>query len=75
MYPGDYAQFPSYDADPQLRRWNLWGYIDARDGAQAVRLALNDDTVGADVFIIAHADTVMSRPNETPAGRVFPDVR
>ena len=22
--------------DPALRRWNLWGYIDARDGAQAV---------------------------------------
>ena len=74
MYPEDYAQFPSYDADPQLRRWNLWGYIDARDGAQAVRLALNDDTVGADVFIIANADTVMSRPNETLLAEVFPDV-
>ena len=74
MYPEDYAQFPSYDADPQLRRWNLWGYIDARDGAQAVRLALNDETVGADVFIIANADTVMSRPNETLLAEVFPDV-
>src|SRR5882757_9223651 len=43
MYPEDYAQFPSYDADPNLRRWNLWGYIDARDGAQAVRRALEHD--------------------------------
>jgi nucleoside-diphosphate-sugar epimerase len=74
MYPEDYAQFPSYDADPQLRRWNLWAYIDARDGAQAVRLALDSDTVGADVFIIANADTVMSRPNETLLAEVFPDV-
>ena len=74
MYPEDYALFPSYDADPQLRRWNLWGYIDARDGAQAVRLALNKDTVGADVFIIANADTVMSRPNDTLLAEVFPDV-
>jgi nucleoside-diphosphate-sugar epimerase len=72
MYPEDYAQFPSYDADPQLRRWNLWAYIDARDGAQAVRLALNNDTVGADVFIIANADTVMSRPNDTRWPRCSP---
>ena len=37
MDPDDYAAFPSFDADPMLRKWNLWGYIDARDGAQAVR--------------------------------------
>ena len=40
MDPADYEAFPSYDADPMLRKWNLWGYIDARDGAQAVSLAL-----------------------------------
>ncbi|SDX91988.1 Nucleoside-diphosphate-sugar epimerase [Modestobacter sp. DSM 44400] len=64
MYPEDYAAFPSFDADPSLRRWNLWGYMDARDGAQAVRRALEHDVPGADVFIVANADTVMSRPNE-----------
>jgi nucleoside-diphosphate-sugar epimerase len=74
MYPEDYAAFPSYDADPQLRRWNLWGYIDARDGAQAVRRALEHDGVGADVFIIANADTVMSRHNDALLAEVFPDV-
>jgi nucleoside-diphosphate-sugar epimerase len=74
MDPEDYAQFPSYDADPRLRRWNLWSYIDARDGAQAVRLALNSRTVGADVFIIANADTVMSRPNDMLLAQVFPTV-
>jgi nucleoside-diphosphate-sugar epimerase len=74
MYPEDYAQFPSYDTDPQLRCWNLWGYIDARDGAQAVRLALDADLSGADVFIIANADTVMSRSNDSLLAEVFPDV-
>ena len=74
MYPEDYTDFPSFDADPQLRRWNLWAYIDARDAAQAVRLALTNDTVGADVFIIANADTVMSRPNDALLAEVFPDV-
>ena len=35
MEPADYARFPAFDADALLRKWNLWGYIDARDGAQA----------------------------------------
>src|SRR3979411_2466323 len=74
MYPEDYAQFPAFDADARLRKWNLWGYIDARDGAQAVRRALEHDSTGTDVFIIANADTVMSRPNEELLAEVFPDV-
>ncbi|WNV77801.1 NAD(P)-dependent oxidoreductase [Geodermatophilus sp. DSM 44513] len=74
MDPGDYAQFPGYDADPRLRRWNLWGYIDARDGAQAVRRALDHDVPGADVFIIANADTVMARPTADLLAAEFPDV-
>jgi nucleoside-diphosphate-sugar epimerase len=74
MYPEDYAAFPGFDADATARKWNLWGYIDARDGAQAVRRALEHDGVGKDVFIIANADTVMSRPNCELLAEVFPDV-
>jgi nucleoside-diphosphate-sugar epimerase len=74
MLPEEYAAFPGFDADPQLRKWNLWSYIDARDGAQAVRRALERHAVGADVFIIANADTVMSRPNRELAAEVFPGV-
>jgi nucleoside-diphosphate-sugar epimerase len=74
MYPEDYANFPSFDADARLRKWNLWSYIDARDGAQAVRRALELDTTGTDVFIIANADTVMTRPNEELLAEVFPGV-
>ena len=73
MVPEDYAEFPSFDADPRLRKWNLWGYIDARDGAQAVELAL-DAPAGFDRFIIAAADTVMSRPNAELVAEVFPGV-
>lgn len=75
MEPDDYAAFPSYDADPALRRWNLWGYIDARDGAQAVRLALEHDGTGLDVFVIANSDTVMSTMTSAElAARVHPGV-
>src|SRR3954454_9544354 len=74
MYPEDYARFPSFDADARARKWNLWGYIDARDGAQAIRLALEAEITGAERFIIANADTVMSRPNAELVAEVFPGV-
>ena len=74
MYPEDYASFPSFEADPSLRKWNLWGYIDARDGAQAVRRALEHEATGVDVFVIANADTVMSRPSGELVAEVFPGV-
>ncbi|GAA1182420.1 NAD-dependent epimerase/dehydratase family protein [Pseudonocardia alaniniphila] len=74
MDPGDYARFPGFDADPALRRWNLWGYIDGRDGAQAVRLALEHQATGVDVFVIANADTVMSRRSADLAAEVYPGV-
>src|SRR5664279_3592995 len=46
MAPADYAEFPGYDADPSYRSWNLWSYIDARDGAQAIRKALLHEATG-----------------------------
>lgn len=73
MVPADYAQFASFDADARERKWNLWGYIDARDGAQAVDRALKVAPAGFDRFIIAAADTVMSRPNAELIAEVFPD--
>ncbi len=74
MDPADYAAFPSFDADARARKWNLWGYIDARDGAQAVLRALEWDTTGFDRFIIAAADTVMTRSNAELVAEVFPGV-
>jgi nucleoside-diphosphate-sugar epimerase len=74
MEPADYARFPSFDDDPGSRKWNLWGYIDARDGAQAVRLALESDLTGTEVFIIANADTVMSRTNASLVAQFYPNV-
>lgn len=70
----DYRNFPAYDTDARLRRWNLWGYIDARDGAQAVRRGIEAEFTGFEPFIIANADTVMSRSNVSLMAEVFPDV-
>ena len=74
MDPADYVEFPSFDSDATLRKWNLWGYIDGRDGAQAVLKALELTTTGFDRFIIAAADTVMSRSNAELVAEIFPNV-
>jgi len=74
MEPHDYARFPTFWDDPELRRWNLWGYVDARDVAQSCRLALGSELGGAEVFIVAAADTVMNRPSAELMAEVYPDV-
>ena len=75
MDPEDYERFPGFDADPRSRHWNLWTYIDARDGAQAIRLALEAKITGAHVFGIANADSVMSRSNEELLDEVYPGTK
>jgi nucleoside-diphosphate-sugar epimerase len=70
----DYAQVPSFQGDARARSWNAWGYVDHRDVAQACRLALDATIDGAEVFIIAAADTVMERPNRELVAEVFPGV-
>ncbi len=73
--PGDYEQFPGYWGDARLRSWNLWGYIDSRDAAAACRLALDAPVQGSASYIIAAADTVMTRPSADLLREVFPGVR
>lgn len=74
MEPHDYARFSTFQNDALLRKWNLWGYVDARDVAQSCRLGLEADITGAESFIIAAADTCMNRTNASLMAEVFPGV-
>ena len=74
MERADYQQFPSYWDDAQIRKWNLWSYVDESHTGQSVRLALEADTRGAQAFIIAAADSVMHRPSRELMAEVFPGV-
>jgi nucleoside-diphosphate-sugar epimerase len=74
MEPDDYALFPTWQDDPAVRRWNLWGYVDARDVAQAVRLGLEADIRGSEVCIVAAADTCMRAHSADLLAREFPTV-
>jgi nucleoside-diphosphate-sugar epimerase len=71
MEPQDYENFPGFNKSARSRHWNLWTYIDARDGAQAIRLALQAKLTGAHVFGIANADSVMSRANDALLDEVY----
>lgn len=72
--PEDYAAVPGYWGDPHNRRWNLWGYVDVRDVAQACRLGVEVETTGSQNVIVAASDTIMNIPSRDLMAAVFPDV-
>jgi nucleoside-diphosphate-sugar epimerase len=74
MEPPDYARFETWQDDARVRKWNLWGYVDARDVAQAVARALEADTRGAEIAIVAAADTCMRRASAELMAEVYPEV-
>jgi nucleoside-diphosphate-sugar epimerase len=75
MTEPDYTErFPGFWDDATLRAWNLWGYVDARDVALATRLGLTTDVKGAESFLVAAADTCMTRPSLELMAEVYPGV-
>jgi nucleoside-diphosphate-sugar epimerase len=70
----DYLRIPGYWSDPSVRAFNLWGYVDVRDAAQACRKALDADVSGAPSYVIAARDTIMNRPSADLVAEVFPGV-
>jgi nucleoside-diphosphate-sugar epimerase len=74
MVRDDYNDFPKFWEDANLRKWNLWGYVDESHVTQSVRLALEADIQGANSFIIAAADTVMKQPSRQLMAECFPGV-
>jgi nucleoside-diphosphate-sugar epimerase len=74
MEPEAYQRFPSFWKDANIRKGNLWGYVDARDVAQSCRRGLEAGISGAEVFIIAAADTVMNRPSRELMAELFHEV-
>ena len=68
----DYLRFPSYWDDPQLRKWNLWGYVDESHVAHACRRGLEADIAGAEAFVIAAGGHRHAAPEPRPHGRGLP---
>jgi len=71
----DHQQQAGLLNDAKKRWFNLWTYIDARDGAQAIRLALEANLKGAHVFGIANTNSLMRKSNDALLDEVFPGTR
>ncbi|MEJ2031269.1 MAG: NAD(P)-dependent oxidoreductase [Maritimibacter sp.] len=55
MSPDDYARdWPRYFENPDIRRRNIFSYIDARDLGQVVDLCLKKDGLGYQVFNVSN---------------------
>ena len=59
--PDGYERFRDEWDDPRRSRGNFWSYIDARDVGTAYRAALEGQSSGHEVFLIAAADTRAKR--------------
>lgn len=58
--PERYEQFPSFIHNPEKRERILWSYIDTRDAAEACRLAVEAEGLGAVAVNIAADDSSMA---------------
>lgn len=63
--PGEAAKMVERIRDNiEEHKYNLWGYVDARDVAQACRLALEVERLGFEAFNVLAADTLREEPTE-----------
>ncbi|QKZ15708.1 NAD-dependent epimerase/dehydratase family protein [Spirosoma sp. KUDC1026] len=73
--PHEYAElFPHYFAHPDVRRRNVFCYIDARDLGQIVDLCLQKDGLGYQVFNAGNDHNGAIIPSQELASRFFPGV-
>lgn len=73
-FPPDYPDPGALAADAESCRRTLAGYVDARDVAQAVRLALQAPLSGHETFLISARDTYLPFPTRDFIAQAFPDL-
>lgn len=61
------------DRDDAYKIAALWAYVDARDTAQICRLSLEANILGAEVFNVGAAETMMKIPTRELLAKTFPD--
>lgn len=73
--PHEYAElFPSYFKNPEVRRRNVFCYIDARDLGQIVDLCLQKDGLGFQIFNAGNDHNGAIIPSKELAEKFFPSV-
>ena len=72
--PHEYDRFPGFFAHPEVRRRNVFCYIDARDLGQIVDRCLAADGLGFQVFNAGNDTNSVNIPSKELAARFFPGV-
>jgi len=73
--PHEYIEnFPKFLKDPDLRRRNIFSYIDARDLGQMVQKCLNTDGLGFQIFNASNDDHSVSLSSKELIDRYYKDV-
>lgn len=72
--PEWYARFPSFINNPEERERILWSYIDTRDAAEACRLAIETDGLGAVALNLASDDSSMAIHSHELLAQRYPGV-
>jgi nucleoside-diphosphate-sugar epimerase len=72
--PHQYDAMKACEDNPGVQKWNLWSYVDSRDCAQAISLALNASLNRFHHFVIAADDTVLARLTRALRAAYYPNV-
>jgi nucleoside-diphosphate-sugar epimerase len=74
MAPSDYAKFPQWSTQPEIREREMWAYVDVRDVAQMVRLCVEKDGLGFQIFNTFATESAHVTPIRELAARFYPTV-
>ncbi len=72
--PDEYALFPGWFAKPGFRKRIAWSYIDARDLGEIVRLGVETNGLGYQVFNAVNDHSSSDLPTAELLRRYYPDV-
>src|SRR4026207_100547 len=72
--PREYDRFPGFLADPMSRKRNAWSYVDVRDLGQIVRLAIEKDGLGFQVWNAVNDTITAALPTAEFLARYAPGV-
>ncbi len=72
--PSEYALFPGWFAKPDFRKRICWSYIDARDLGEIVRLGIETDGLGYQVFNAVNDTSSSDLPTAELVRRYYPTV-
>ena len=71
--PHEYGPFKGYAANPPMRKRNAWSSIDARDLGEIVRLCLEKDGLGFQVFNATNDTITLNEPTAKALARLCPN--